>query len=204
MITQLEALMTHQENMKACKRCPEMIGPVIAGKPGLSGIIIVGQAPGPREGEIGRPFGWTAGKQLFKWFAEIGVEEEHFREHVYIAAVGRCFPGKNPKGGDRVPNKQEIAQCAPWLEAEISIIQPQLLIPIGKLAISQYLPVAKLTDVIGQQFRQSVAGREVDIIPLPHPSGLSTWHRGEPGKTLLKEALNLIEKHIAWQKLQQL
>jgi len=76
--------------------------------------------------------------------------------------------------------------------------QPQLLIPIGKLAISQLITVNKLVDVVGHTHTATLAGREVDVIALPHPSGLSTWHRTEPGKTLLTRALRLIKEHPAW------
>ena len=118
-----------------------------------------------------------------------------------MAAVCRCFPGKNPKGGDRVPDTSEIANCLPWLEAEIELLKPQLVIPVGKLAISQFMPVRKLNEVVGQQHRLDVLGRKTDLIPLPHPSGASTWHRMEPGKTLLADALALIAQHQAWKKL---
>ena len=80
-------------------------------------------------------------------------------------------------------------------------MQPKLIIPVGKLAISQYLPVAKLVDVIGQRFNRSVDGVELDLIPLPHPSGASTWHRMPPGKELLDDALQLLAKHDSWKKL---
>lgn len=175
-----------------------MIRPVITGYPAIAPIIQIGQAPGIHEGEIGKPFGWTAGKTLFQWYATIGIEEEIFRQKVYIAAICRCFPGKAKGGGDRVPNKLEIETCRPWLEAEFEILKPKLLIPIGKLAISQLMPVNKLVDVIGQQHRATVLGHELDIIPLPHPSGASTWHRSEPGKSLLRDALRLLSKHPEW------
>lgn len=162
---------------------------------------MVGQAPGEREGRFGRPFAWTAGKTLFSWYRQIGIDEAAFRQRVYIAAVCRCFPGKNPKGGDRVPDRDEIAHCARWLNAEMSLLQPRLLIPVGKLAIEQYLPVKLLKDVIGKQHAVNVEGQLLDMIPLPHPSGVSTWHRVEPGKTLLQEALKLIERHPAWQAM---
>jgi len=178
-----------------------MTGPVITCTPNLSRILMVGQAPGEREGRFGRPFAWTAGKTLFGWYRQIGVNEQAFRERVYIAAVCRCFPGKNPKGGDRVPDRDEIARCATWLNAEIKILKPQLLIPVGKLAIEQYLPVKLLKDVIGKRHVIDVEGRPVDVIPLPHPSGVSTWHRVEPGKTLLQDALKLIGEHPAWQEI---
>jgi uracil-DNA glycosylase len=192
----------HQEKLKLCKSCPDMIQPVITGTAVNSPIMTIGQAPGIREGDIGKPFGWTAGKTLFKWFNSIGMDESDFRQQVYMAAVCRCFPGKNPKGsGDRVPNNTEIANCKQWLEIEYQILQPKLIIPIGKLAISQYLTAKKLSDVVGKQFVIDTELLQADCIPLPHPSGLSTWFNTEPGKTLLQDALQLIEKHSAWQKI---
>ena len=170
------------------------------GRPVNSRVISIGQAPGDREGPAGRPFAWTAGKTLFNWFACIGVDEEQYRSHVYMAAVCRCFPGKNPKGGDRVPSKQEISNCRYWLEQEFQLMQPSLIIPIGKLAIAQLLPVSKLSDVIGQVHALELGGQAVDVIPLPHPSGLSTWFKMEPGKTLLAQAMELIAAHPAWQE----
>lgn len=178
-----------------------MVPPVVTCQPIISGILLIGQAPGDKEGVLGRPFAWTAGKTLFKWFSSIGLDEDEFRQRVYMAAVCRCFPGKNPKGGDRVPNEDEIANCSQWLQAEFGLLQPRLVIPVGKLAIVQYMDVKKLADVIGQSFEVSIYGQPVDLIPLPHPSGASTWHRMEPGITLLQQALSLIEKHEAWKKL---
>ena len=172
--------------------------PVIAGAPVLSSVLLVGQAPGGREGDIGRPFAWTAGKTMFSWFSEIGLGEAAFRERVYIAAVCRCFPGKLPRGGDRVPNASEIANCGAWLHAEADILSPALVIPVGKLAISRFLDFKTLVEVVGLKHPIELAGRQVDAIPLPHPSGASTWHRMEPGATLLGEALGQIASHPAW------
>lgn len=195
-----EAIKLHQQALSHCSRCAQMIGPVVMGKPVNSRIISIGQAPGDREGPAGKPFAWTAGKTLFNWFAGIGVDEEQYRSHVYMAAVCRCFPGKNPKGGDRVPSKQEISNCRYWLDQELQLLKPGLIIPIGKLAIVQLLPVRKLGDVIGQSHSLELGGEMVDVIPLPHPSGLSTWFKTEPGKTLLIQALTLIEAHPVWQE----
>ncbi len=201
------ALATHQQQLRNCRQCPEMIPPVITGQPVASKILLIGQAPGIHEGEVRKPFGWTAGKTLFQWFERIGLTETQFRECVYMAAVCRCFPGKAAKagkgGGDRVPSKQEIAQCRPWLEAEINLLKPELIIPVGKLAIAQSLDFKKLTEVIGQTHHSSFHGHECDLIPLPHPSGASTWHRMQPGKDLLNDALKQIEAHSAWHRIQQ-
>ena len=194
----LQSLVAHQSELAACRRCDDMSGPVVIGAAAMSPIIQVGQAPGRREGEFGRPFAWTAGKTLFGWSAQLGVSEDVFRERVYMAAVCRCFPGRNPKGGDRVPSPDEIAKCATWLDAEIDLLRPQLLIPVGRLAIARFLKFKRLTEVVGRQHRILRAGLDVDIVPLPHPSGVSTWHRVEPGKTLLQDALGLIAEHPAW------
>ncbi len=196
-----DLILAHHEALSRCRLCADMVPPVIIGQPVAAEILLIGQAPGDKEGDLGRPFAWTAGKTLFKWFESIGVSEKDFRRQVYISAVCRCFPGKNPKGGDRVPDKNEIEVCSQWLNKEIELLQPKLIIPVGKLAITQYLTVNKLVDVIGQEFKLRVNGVDVDMIPLPHPSGASTWHRMSPGKELLIQALDLIAQHESWKKL---
>jgi uracil-DNA glycosylase len=191
-------LKKHQSQLRKCTLCPDMFGPAVAGNPVASAVMLIGQAPGDKEIIIPKPFAWTAGKTLFKWFKQLGVDEDQFRNRVYISAVCRCFPGKKTQGGDRVPNLTEIKTCSRWLNAEIDLLQPKLIIPVGKLAISQYLQVKKLTDVIGKVHHIEINGHPVDMIPLPHPSGASTWHITEPGKTLLQQALELIQKHAVW------
>lgn len=174
-----------------------MIGPVVHGPPVVSRIYLLGQAPGPHEGKIGKPFAWTAGKTLFRWFEEsLGVSEETFRERIYMSAVARCFPGKAKGGGDRKPAPDEIERCETFVRGEIEILKPALVIPVGTLAISRVLgDVGKLDTVIGKSFRTKFHAHDVDVIALPHPSGASTWHRMEPGKTLLGRALDLLRAH---------
>jgi uracil-DNA glycosylase len=179
-----------------------MIRPVVTGIPVVSPVMLIGQAPGIKEGPAGKPFAWTAGKTLFQWFAQAGLSEEQVRERVYMAAVCRCFPGKGKAGGDRVPSDEEVERCSRHMTAEIKLLQPRLVIPVGKLAIAQLFPeVEKLIEVIGTQQHATSAGHTFDVIALPHPSGASTWHRTEPGKTLLGRALSLIAQHEAWQAL---
>lgn len=199
----VDLIRSFQAELSRCTLCPEMISPVIIGQAVHSEILLVGQAPGDKEGNLGRPFAWTAGKTLFKWFELLGVSEQSFRQQVTMSAVCRCFPGKNPKGGDRVPNKKEIERCSQWINKEIELLQPRLILPVGKLAISQYLTVNKLVDVIGEEFKVNMKGVDVDMIPLPHPSGASTWHRMSPGKELLGQALSLLEQHGSWKKLKK-
>lgn len=178
-----------------------MAKPVVVGRPVASKVLLVGQAPGDKEPKLGRPFAWTAGKTLFKWFhAALGWSEDDVRGRIYFAAVCRCFPGKRPEGGDRVPAPDEIANCSTWLEREFALLRPQLVLPVGKLAIAQFLGERPLIDTIGQSFPVTYRGHAVECIPLPHPSGASPWHRMEPGKTLLNRALALVAQHAAVQR----
>jgi uracil-DNA glycosylase len=175
-----------------------MYKPVVAGRPVASRIMLVGQAPGDKEPVLGRPFAWTAGRTLFKWFQSgLGWTEEQTRERIYFAAVCRCFPGKRPEGGDRVPEPAEIEACRFWMEREFALLKPDLILPVGKLAIGRFLKPAPLQDRIGRAFRVRAGRAETDCIPLPHPSGASPWHRMEPGRTLLGGALRLIAAHPA-------
>jgi uracil-DNA glycosylase len=167
----------------------------------MSPVMLIGQAPGPKEIEVHRPFAWTAGKTLFGWFSLIGLDEDAFRARVYMAAVCRCFPGKSPRGGDRLPSREEIANCGRWLQRELQLLRPRLILPVGKLAINQFLPVTKLDEVVGRRYSTNMEGFTADLIPLPHPSGASTWHRTEPGKSLLQQALDLVAAHPAWREV---
>lgn len=195
----LQKLEEHVTALRACKRCPAMHKPVVSGGAVASRVILVGQAPGDKEPVFGRPFAWTAGKTLFKWFWEAGeMDEATFRRSIYMAAVCRCFPGKKATGGDRVPDESEISNCSDWMRREIEILEPELVIPVGKLAILQFMEVPRLDEVIGKKFKCEKWGHAFDLVPLPHPSGASPWHRMEPGRSLLKKALKQIVSHPAW------
>ena len=201
-MTAVRSLRLLHTELDACRACPKMIGPVVHGPPVDSRVILVGQAPGPREGSFGRPFAWTAGRTMFRWFEEsMGVDEATFRARVYMAAVARCFPGKAKGGGDRRPDAGEIEQCRAWLEREAEILRPELVVAVGTLAIEQILAQkAPLADVVGTIRRARWHGRQVDVVALPHPSGASTWHKMEPGITLLCKALAKLAKHPAMRR----
>jgi len=194
----------HVALLRTCTVCAKMHRPPVSGGSVVSRVITVGQAPGSKEPIAGKPFAWTAGRTLFGWFEQAcGMTEAEFRASIYMAAVCRCFPGRKPGGGDRVPDAQEIENCSGWLGSEIAILQPALVIPIGKLAIQQFLAIDKLNDVIGRKFIVKFRGYTFDLVPLPHPSGASPWHRIEPGKSLLQRALRLIVDHPAWEKVRK-
>lgn len=195
----VDQLVRLHRRLDACRMCPAMIGPVVHGPPVDSQVMLIGQAPGPREGSFGRPFAWTAGRTLFRWLLDAtGADEELVRQRVYFAAVARCFPGKAPGGGDRRPDPTEIDNCRTYLEAEVRILRPRLIIPVGTLAIAETTGYAgRLAQIVGTQSRTQFHGRLVDVIALPHPSGASTWHRTAPGVDLLAKALQLIGAHPA-------
>jgi uracil-DNA glycosylase len=189
----------HHASLRLCRECPEMQGPPVAGESVISPVMLMGQAPGAKEIEVGRPFAWTAGRTLFRWFEDLGLRESAFRERITMSAVCRCYPGKNTKGGDRVPNREEVARCEHWWRGELEIVRPRLVIPVGRLAISRFLDVDRLDEAVGRRWsHRAHDGQELDLIPLPHPSGASTWFKTEPGRTLLGQALDLIRAHPAW------
>jgi uracil-DNA glycosylase len=160
--------------------------------------MLVGQAPGQVEAEGGKPFAGRAGRTLFRWFERAGVDEATVRDHVYIAAITRCYPGPSPSGrGDRVPSREEQDRCSVWLNDELKIIRPEVIIPVGRLAITRFLPDRPLDEIIGRSHDVEHVGGKSLAIPLPHPSGASSWiHQGDHPE-LLDRALGLIGRELS-------
>lgn len=198
-----EALRAHRDALSACRACslggdPEPI-PILslARRPR---VMLVGQAPGKMEIGSQRPFAGRAGRTLFRWLERAGVDEATVRDRVYIAAITRCYPGPSPSGrGDRVPTPREQALCAPWLEAELALIRPRVLIPVGRLAIDRLLGTAKvgLDELIGREHVVEHAGGRSVAIPLPHPSGASSWIHAPGHQALLDRALSRLQFRLA-------
>ena len=179
-----------------------MLPPPVSGGAIVSKVMLIGQAPGVREPVLKRPFAHTAGKTLFRWFEEFcGMDEKMMRSRIYFAAVCRCFPGKAPGGTDRVPNLQEIQNCSAWMKDELEILRPRLVIPVGRLAIAQFVAFEKLESTIGRKFVIKRGDFSFDLIPLPHPSGASPWHKIPPGRALLYRAMRKIARHPAMRGL---
>jgi uracil-DNA glycosylase len=192
------ALDRHVARLVRCRRCPRMKSTPVSGGAVVSEVMLIGQAPGPREPTLKRPFAHTAGQTLFRWFEQFcGMNEAAVRSAIYFAAVCRCFPGKSPGGTDRVPAPDEIQNCSSWMNEEIKILKPRLIIPVGRLAIAQFIECTKLEQVIGRKFRGRRVEQIFDLIPLPHPSGASPWHKIPPGKQLLGKAMRQIARHPA-------
>jgi uracil-DNA glycosylase len=184
-----------RRSLSSCRRCADagyFIGstPISTVNAGAT-FMTIGQAPGRHEAEVtGRPFSGPAGRRLFRWLAQAGFDEAAFRATQAMVAITRCYPGPHPAGrGDRVPTRAEQALCAPWLEAELALIQPKVLIPIGGLAIGRFLGADRaMTELIGERFERD--GRI--IVPLPHPSGASQWFNAPENKARLTRALAIL------------
>ncbi|MGF1657373.1 MAG: uracil-DNA glycosylase family protein [Verrucomicrobiales bacterium] len=187
-----------------CRQCPLMESAPVIGPPVFSPILLLGQAPGIHEPRLGRPFAWTAGKTLFQWFQlHTQLDEYAIRSIIYFSAVCRCYPGRLPgQSGDRRPNPAEVQNCRAWWQAEMAMLKTELVIPVGRLAIDQFLPPLKLVDSIGQLHRTE--GCAAEVLPLPHPSGASPWHRSEEGKRLIATSFALLKEHPAWGKARKL
>lgn len=184
--------------MRACRQCVEN-GHDVVPKAIFTGnfgaqIMSIGQAPGITEVEADRPFNAGSGVRLFQWLAQAGIKETWYRSTQYMTSVTKCYPGRSKSGsGDRVPSRAEQKLCRPFLDQEIELVDPQLIIPIGKLAISLYYPSnAKLTEIIGTEVQ--INGRW--IVPLPHSSGASRWHQIKSNRLLIDKAVDLIRRHL--------
>jgi uracil-DNA glycosylase family 4 len=171
-------LLSLHAEMRACQKCLDAgyhitPGAVFSG-PASARVMIIGQAPGVTECQFKRPFNGTSGTRLFQWLGEVGWEEDDFRGRHYMTAVTKCYPGKDKGGkGDRVPSRAEQKLCRPFLEQELASVAPEVILPVGRLAIELFFGRRiKLIDVVGT-CKQDNQGRQ--IIALPHPSGASLW-----------------------------
>ena len=186
-----------QKKMKKCRICLdkgyEIYPPAVFSGVESAKFMTIGQAPGITEQEAQRPFNAGSGTRLFGWLQQAGFEEDWFRATQYMSSVTKCYPGRILSGsGDRVPSKQEQDLCRPFLDQEIDLVDPSVIIPIGRLAINLFFPSKlKLSEIIGTQME--VDGRW--IIPLPHSSGASRWHQIEENRKLIQKAIALIKEH---------
>ena len=154
-MSSINELTTLQTEIRTCRRCLEegywiAPGPVLSGGPAAR-VMLIGQAPGITEAQVKRPFNAGSGRRLFQWLGQAGWDETTFRARAYMTAVTKCYPGRSSSGqGDRVATPFEQALCRPWLEQELKLIDPRLLILVGGLAIKLlYPPTARLNEIIG-------------------------------------------------------
>ncbi|HUF29476.1 MAG TPA: uracil-DNA glycosylase family protein [Gemmatimonadaceae bacterium] len=194
------ALDRHRRTLGACRRCAHqnpLVVPILS-QARAPRIVLVGQAPGRVECGDRRPFAGRAGRTLFRWLEQAGIGEELARDAIYIAAITRCYPGPSPSGrGDRVPSPDERESCASWLDDELRLIRPVLVIPVGRLAIDRFLGPRPLVDVVGRTFSVTHAGGESTAIALPHPSGASSWPNQPGNRDRLDRAISLLRERFA-------
>lgn len=218
-MNQLEQV--HRE-MKACRRCLEAgydiaPGAIFSGSTEAE-VMIIGQAPGLTEVEAQRPFNASSGRRLFAWLEAAGWTESDFRKQHYMTAVTKCYPGKHPSGrGDRVPTSVEQSFCRSFLEAELALVRPRLILPVGGLAIKLWFPASiRLREVIGRAayfppgswhggaafdlsratvvdtFDATLSAKGRWLVPLPHPSGASAWPNRPRNRALIDKALAIL------------
>jgi uracil-DNA glycosylase len=191
--TRYRSIVSLQRDNWVCRACVE------AGFP-LESLPIVqpyagqraymhGQAPGVVEGEERRPWRGAAGRRLRRW---LGLDEDEFYATFYCASVTRCYPGKDAKRGDRTPTRREQELCAPWREWELRLIRPELIVPVGRLAIKRLLGFNDLA-CIGELF----LCHDTVAVPLPHPSGASAWTNDPANWKRTEAALQLIRERLA-------
>lgn len=150
-----------------------------------------GQAPGVVEGEERLPWRGRAGQTLRRW---LELDEDAFYATFYCASVTRCYPGRAPAGrGDRTPTPREQELCAFWRHWELELLRPKLIVTVGGLALRALLATTDLTAAIGEHFELD----GVKVIPLPHPSGASSWPNVPANRVRLDRALALVKDELA-------
>lgn len=144
-----------------------------------------------------RPHDWPS---LNQWLYSIGLTDELLRENTLYSALVDYFPGAE-NGSHIVPSKKDIEKERNALAKTIADFNPELVVPIGRLSISYCLnqKVQPLTNLIGNTYLANpyvLYDRELTIIPLPHPSGASTWRHKKGNKELLKKALGILKANL--------
>jgi uracil-DNA glycosylase family 4 len=188
------SLASLQRDNRVCRACAEAgypleSLPVFEGAPDRRAMI-VGQAPGVVEGAERRPWRGRAGQTLRRW---LELDEEQFYATFYCSSVTRCYPGRHPSGrGDRPPTTQELELCRFWLEWELVLLRPTLIVPVGGLAIRRLLGITGLSTCIGSRFELG----DAVAVPLPHPSGASGWLNALENRERLAEALALLRAEL--------
>lgn len=169
--------------LRACRRChaagylDERESVPLARDPDpdapLPRVLLVGQAPGLRATNEYKPFAGITGDKLRAWMEAGGIPREEFWRKIHFSAVTKCYPGRlSGARGDRVPTPEEQVLCRPWLDGQMEILKPDIVLLVGLLAIQTFLGrVPSLSAVVGT----AVVKDGVHYLPLPHPSGVSRW-----------------------------
>jgi uracil-DNA glycosylase len=183
-----------ERDIARCRACVEAGFPLesLPVRAPLAGqrAYMYGQAPGIVEGEERLPWRGRAGQTLRRW---LELDEAEFYATFFCASVTRCYPGRAASGrGDRTPTPREQDLCQFWRDWELELIRPQLIVTVGGLALKRLLGHANLTDSIGCRYELD----GVPVVPLPHPSGASSWPNVPANKAKLATALALVRREL--------
>jgi uracil-DNA glycosylase len=189
------SLASLQRDVRVCRACVEA-GYQLESLPVVNEHLgqrayMYGQAPGIVEGEERRPWRGRAGKTLRRW---LELEEDEFYKTFYCASVTRCYPGRAPSGrGDRTPTPREQELCSFWKDWELDLVRPRLIVPVGGLAIRRLLGISGLAECIGRRYELD----DATVVPLPHPSGASSWLNSPANRELTASAAVLVRQELA-------
>ena len=160
-----KARLTHGEQIiAACQRCElhETRTQTVPGEGShLARIMFIGEAPGENEDKEGRPFIGKAGLILEEMLTRIGID----RKDVFITNTLKC----RPPGNDN-PTPIQTETCKPFLAAQIDIIDPELIIPMGAFALNYFIPDVKISQAQGKIHQIKIAGKPRILYPLFHPA----------------------------------
>jgi uracil-DNA glycosylase len=146
---------------RACKLCGTRRNTVFGVGDQQADWLIVGEAPGENEDAQGEPFVGQAGKLLDNMLRAVGLDRQH---KVYIANVLKCRPP-----GNRNPETEEVAQCEPFLRRQVQLLQPKIIIAMGRFAVQSLLGT---TDAIGRLRGQRHQYQGVPVVVTYHPAYL--------------------------------
>lgn len=150
--------------MVCCTRCDLALDrtQVVTGTGSESArIVFIGEGPGAEEDRTGRPFVGRAGRLLDRLLEENGIE----RDDVFITNIVSCRPP-----GNRTPRVGEVRAHSPWLEEQLRLIGPELVVTLGRVALTYFIPGAKITELQGQPQEMEKSGRSFLLLPLFHPA----------------------------------
>ncbi len=170
----LNEIKKKSESCKACELHKTRNNIVFAdGNPETSKIVLVGEAPGENEDLQGIPFVGRAGKLLDEFLLNVGIDRQR---DLYVINTVKCRPPKN-----RVPTDAEKASCRGFLESQIKIIEPKLILLCGATALKSFMKTKEpISKIRGEIFQIEVNGVKYSAMPIFHPSYLLRNHSTEP------------------------
>ncbi|MCC6312552.1 MAG: hypothetical protein IT337_00965 [Thermomicrobiales bacterium] len=198
------ALTRLQQEIAACDACVAagfipVAKPIFRGHAGHR-LMVVGQAPGTVADAAVVPYSGASGRTLGGWLERAGFPPGALYEQFYLTSLTKCFPGKATTGkGDRAPSAREIALCRAHLDREIALVQPEIVLSLGRLAANALCPVTRplpLAEIVGSVREVERAGHVFRLIPLPHPSGVSRWLNDPANRARVDLALAALRQAV--------